>query len=124
MGDSSRRVLSLMSLVRAMGISGLTALGVPVALLAAALDVVLVAGTAAVILMSIVPFSALVFGWAALLPIWTIGPIDPLVFDALRLIGAFLILVRGSRQPAQWREALNGWAAPLIALALITAVVA
>ena len=49
------------------------------------------------------PLGVLIFVWGALLPIWTVASVDPLVFDALRFGLAGVIFIKGIRQPrAVW----------------------
>ncbi|HLR96686.1 MAG TPA: hypothetical protein VK053_19330 [Jiangellaceae bacterium] len=87
---------------------------------------VMAAGVAVVVVMGMVPLPLLVFGWAALLPIWSIDPLPPVAFDALRLIGAGVIFLRMQRAPSvAWRQAVNSWVVPILAVgALMTTVAA
>lgn len=74
-----------------------------------------VVGVAALFFAFVVPVPILTGAWAALLPIWSIGPINPLYFDVARLGGAIII---GLRSPAaatgtEWHQAVRSWTAPL-----------
>lgn len=46
---------------------------------------------------ALMPLRALVLLWAALLPIWSIGTLDPLIFDVARVLLAVVIGMRSSK---------------------------
>lgn len=69
----------------------------------------------------LLPLNALIFLFAMLLPIWSIGPLDPLMFDAARAAVAMLVLVK-SKPTSRPLWARDSWAVavPLSVVGTIT----
>jgi len=62
---------------------------------------------------AVLPIRALVFIWGALLPIWSVGTLNPLIFDALRFGLAGVIFIRSTKQHR------NLWSKPASRIAIV-----
>lgn len=83
---------------------------------------ILIAGAVALILAWTVPLSWAVFGWAALLPIWSLGPLPPVVLDVARTVLGGVIFIRAMSAKAEPNRALKPWAVPIVVVATLLTV--
>ncbi|HEV7876192.1 MAG TPA: hypothetical protein VGP00_05930, partial [Nocardioides sp.] len=67
----------------------------------------------ALVLSFAAPLPVVVGAWAALLPIWSVGSLDPRVFDLVRYAGAGVIAVRTWGKLPTPPGLLSRWIAPL-----------
>lgn len=65
----------------------------------------------------LIPLRHLIFIWGALLPIWSVATLDPVIFDAIRFSIAAVVLVRSARLPR------NLWTRPAARIAVTLAIV-
>lgn len=98
--------------------------GIPLVLVATATatpitSVIALALALALIACAVLPLNALIFLFAMLLPIWSVGSLDPIYFDAARAGVALLVLVK-SKPTARRMWGRRSWsvAAPLLVVAI------
>ena len=84
------------------------------------LSVIGLAAALALVAYVMLPLHALIFVFAMLLPIWSVGSLDPVYFDAARAGVALLVLVK-SKPTARRLWARASWviAAPLLIVGVV-----
>ncbi|TFC93391.1 O-antigen ligase [Cryobacterium sp. TMT3-29-2] len=110
---TSRKILYGLSVLAGVVLAG--ALGAA----PTSIGLVAVAAIATIMVAVVLPLGALIGLWGALLPVWSVSSLDPMVFDAARLAVAIMIMVKSGREHANlWTPAVRRVAVPLGASAI------